>query len=163
VARSLRDATDGSPRTTATTLRPSRVALATTLKPDFYGFGLGFRRDRLHHGVAGSSLSEPLGVELRDALLFTSVSAYCWHCGLILDFSCSPLGTRSCARRRRNGRPIFAIRAKSCARLQLKICRSSGISAHLGTTNGRLSVIAILPRRDTGRSPVLKGPVPVRS
>ena len=32
--RSLRDATDGSPRTTATSLRRSRVALATTLKPD---------------------------------------------------------------------------------------------------------------------------------
>ena len=34
VARWLRDATDGSPRTTATSLRRSRVALATTLKPD---------------------------------------------------------------------------------------------------------------------------------
>ena len=34
MARWLRDATDGSPRTTATSLRPSRVALATTLKPD---------------------------------------------------------------------------------------------------------------------------------
>ena len=35
MARSLRDATDGSPSTTATSLRPSRVALATTLKPEF--------------------------------------------------------------------------------------------------------------------------------
>ena len=34
MARSLRDAADGSPRTTATSLRPPRVALATTLKPD---------------------------------------------------------------------------------------------------------------------------------
>ena len=35
MARSLRDATDGSPRMTATSLRPPRVALATTLNPDF--------------------------------------------------------------------------------------------------------------------------------
>src|SRR5262245_27522362 len=34
VARALRDAADAPPRTTATILRPSRVALATTLNPD---------------------------------------------------------------------------------------------------------------------------------
>jgi hypothetical protein len=70
---------------------------------------------------------------------------------------------RSSARPRRNGRPIFAIRAKSCAGLQSKICRSSGISGHQTTPNGRSRVIATLPRRGTGRSPVLRGPPPVRS
>jgi hypothetical protein len=69
---------------------------------------------------------------------------------------------RSCARRLRNGRPIFAIRAKSCAGLQSKICRSSGISGHQETTHGRWRVIATLPRRATGRSPVLSGPLLVK-
>jgi hypothetical protein len=44
---------------------------------------------------------------------------------------------RSRAKRRRNVKPIFAIRAKSCAALQSKICRSSGISGHRTTKNGR--------------------------
>jgi hypothetical protein len=42
----------------------------------------------------------------------------------------------SCARRRRNGRPIFATRAKSFAGLKSQICRSSGISGHRRTTSG---------------------------
>ena len=61
---------------------------------------------------------------------------------------------RSYERRRRNGRPIFAIRAKSSAELHSKICRSSGIYANRETRNGRWWVIAIRPRRDTGLSPV---------
>ena len=70
---------------------------------------------------------------------------------------------RSCARRRRHGRPIFAIRAKNCAGRPSKVYRSSGISGHQETTNGRWRVIVTLPRRGTGRSPVLRGPLPVSS
>ena len=70
---------------------------------------------------------------------------------------------RSCAKRWRHGRPIFAIRAKSCAGRPSKIYRSSGISGRQETKNGRWRVIVTLPRRGTGRSPVLRGPLPVSS
>ena len=66
-------------------------------------------------------------------------------------------------RRWRNGRPMFVIRAKGCAGLQSKICRCSGISGNRGTTNDPCRVIATLQPRAMGRSPVLRGQMPVKS
>jgi hypothetical protein len=53
-------------------------------------------------------------------------------------YSETPSGyAQSCARQRQDVRPIFVIRAKNSAGPRSKICRSSGISGHQETTNGR--------------------------
>jgi hypothetical protein len=43
-------------------------------------------------GAKAGSSQENISISLSGTVC-TSVSAYCWHCGLILDFFCSPLGT----------------------------------------------------------------------
>ena len=62
-----------------------------------------------------------------------------------------------------NEKPIFATLAKNCAARQSRIYPSFGISGHRITRNGPWWETATLHRRGTGRSPVLRGLVLIRS
>ena len=127
---------------------------------------------RIGRGAAGSCLnvltdeSPPLSVALGtwpacrtpsllphriECYLRKSVSAYCWHCGLILDFFCSRLGTIQC--------PVNALASSAMAGERGKTM-STSMSAR-PTASGRIRAATFgpkLPRTATSMQ-YLSGPI----